>query len=136
MKIFQILNGVCHWDATRMHATLADAALSYAPDLVFVEAPDKVREGWGYDNGAFVAPTPPEGWGYDEETGTFYPLPGTLVPGDTDKEQEEYDMAVAYATLIVNGKRTFAQVPERIREKVRQVLIDLDCPELAETAAG
>lgn len=91
-----------------------------------------MREGWGYAEGVFVPPAAPEGWGYDEKTGTFYALPGTVVPDDnTNIEQEGYDMAVAYATLIVNGKRTFAQVPALLREKVRQVLTDLECPELA-----
>ncbi len=42
------------------------------------------------------------------------------------------EMAVIYATLIVKGKKTFTQVPEKIREQVRQVLVDLECPELAE----
>ena len=41
-------------------------------------------------------------------------------------------MAVVYATLIVKGKKTFTEVPARIQEQVKQVLIDLDCPELAE----
>lgn len=41
-------------------------------------------------------------------------------------------MAVIYATLIIKGKKTFADVPEKIKDKVREVLIDLDCPELAE----
>ena len=41
-------------------------------------------------------------------------------------------MAVIYATLIVNGKKTFAQVPERIKSQVKQVLIDLELGELAE----
>ena len=39
-------------------------------------------------------------------------------------------MAIIYATLIVKGKKTFAEVPERIKEQVRQVLIDLECEEL------
>ena len=39
-------------------------------------------------------------------------------------------MAVIYATLIVKGKKTFGQVPEKIKEQVRQVLIDLECEEL------
>lgn len=30
------------------------------------------------------------------------------------------------------GKKTFADVPEKIKDKVKEVLIDLDCPELAE----
>ena len=41
-------------------------------------------------------------------------------------------LAVIYATLIIKGKKTFADVPEKIKDKVKEVLIDLDCPELAE----
>jgi hypothetical protein len=41
-------------------------------------------------------------------------------------------MAVIYATLIIKGKKTFADVPEKIKDKVKEVLIDLDCPELVE----
>lgn len=41
-------------------------------------------------------------------------------------------MAVIYATLIIKGKKTCADVPEKIKDKVKEVLIDLDCPELAE----
>ena len=41
-------------------------------------------------------------------------------------------MAVIYATLIIKGKKTFADVAEKIKDKVKEVLIDLDCPELAE----
>ena len=40
------------------------------------------------------------------------------------------NMAIIYATLIIKGKKTFADVPERIKDK--EVLTDLDCPELAE----
>ena len=77
MKLFQILNGICHWDATSKHPTLASADGVYAPDIVFVEAPDSVFEGWGYLDGEFIQPTPPDGWLYDEITGTFYPADGT-----------------------------------------------------------
>lgn len=41
-------------------------------------------------------------------------------------------MAVVYATLIIKGKKTFADVPARIQEQVKQVLIDLDCGDLAQ----
>lgn len=44
-------------------------------------------------------------------------------------------MAVIYATLIVKGVKTINDVPAKIRDKVKQVLIDLDLPELAENAA-
>ena len=39
-------------------------------------------------------------------------------------------MAVIQATLIVKGKKTYAQVPEKIKPQVRQVLIDLECEDL------
>ena len=41
-------------------------------------------------------------------------------------------MVVIYATLIVKGKKTINDVPPVIREQVKQILIDLDLPELAE----
>lgn len=41
-------------------------------------------------------------------------------------------MAVVYATLIIKGKKTFQDVPEKLKEQVRQILIDLEVPELAE----
>jgi hypothetical protein len=42
------------------------------------------------------------------------------------------DMAVVYATLIVKGKKTFSQVPDKLKEAVREILIALELPELAE----
>lgn len=41
-------------------------------------------------------------------------------------------MAVIYVALIIKGKRTFAQVPDRLKEQVRQLLIDLELEELIE----
>ena len=46
------------------------------------------------------------------------------------KDVEE--MAVVYATLIIKGKKDFEDVPARIKEQVKNVLIDLDCGDLAE----
>lgn len=40
-------------------------------------------------------------------------------------------MAVVYATLIVKGKKTFANVPALIKDQVKEILIDLDCGDLA-----
>ena len=39
-------------------------------------------------------------------------------------------MAVIYATLMVKGRKTFRQVPDKIKDQVRQVLVDLECEEL------
>lgn len=77
MKIFQIVNDICYYDATPVHPTLKSTEGKYPPDVLFVEAPDKVHEGWGYDatqvdDARFIQPTPPAGWQYDEDTGTFY----------------------------------------------------------------
>ena len=41
-------------------------------------------------------------------------------------------MAIIYATLIIKGKKTFADFPDKIKDKVKEVLIDIDCGELAE----
>lgn len=41
-------------------------------------------------------------------------------------------MAVIYATLIIKGKKTFAEVPTVLKDKVKEILIDLELPELAE----
>lgn len=40
------------------------------------------------------------------------------------------DVAVIYAALIIKGKKNFDDVPERIKDQVAQVLIDLDCGDL------
>lgn len=45
--------------------------------------------------------------------------------------KEKEDMAVIYATLIIKGKRTIESVPAVVREEVKQILIDLELPELA-----
>ena len=42
------------------------------------------------------------------------------------------DVAIVYATLIIKGRKTFADIPDTLKEQVRQILIDLDVPELAE----
>lgn len=46
--------------------------------------------------------------------------------------KEVRDMAVVYATLIIKGKKKFSDVPDRIKDQVKEVLIDLDCGDLAE----
>lgn len=41
-------------------------------------------------------------------------------------------MIKIYADLIIKGKKTFADVPDKIKDKVRETLIDLGYGELAE----
>lgn len=78
MKIYQIIDGFCHWDATDQLKSLENAQSHFPPTDLFVEAPDYVFEGWGYDpladgDARFIKPEPPVGWLYDDTTGTFYP---------------------------------------------------------------
>lgn len=40
-------------------------------------------------------------------------------------------MAKIYADLIMKGLKTFDQVPDKIKKQVKQLLIDLEVPELA-----
>lgn len=39
-------------------------------------------------------------------------------------------MVAIYVALIIKGKRTYVQVPERLKAQVKQMLIDLDLEEL------
>lgn len=101
MKIFRIKNGFCHWDATNQVQSMEEVAERYSPDLLFVEAPDYVFEGWGYDATAegdarFIRPEPPEGWIYDDATGTMYPA-DEIPPGTGGTEDVWAELAAAYA---------------------------------------
>lgn len=40
-------------------------------------------------------------------------------------------MAMIYVQLIIKGKKTFSQVPAKLQEKVKEILIDLELEELA-----
>ena len=46
--------------------------------------------------------------------------------------KEVATMAVIYATLVVKGKKRFTDVPVVLKEQVKQILNDLEIPELAE----
>lgn len=47
-------------------------------------------------------------------------------------------MAIIYATLIVNGRKTFSQVPDvgTLRTQVAEILIEMGLPELVPVAYG
>lgn len=83
-KIFQIEDNFCFRDYTDEIPDLEYASTHFAPNIIFVEAPDYVFVGWGFDkyqegDARFVKPDVPEGWVYNELDGTFYP-----------KEHEKY----------------------------------------------
>ncbi len=81
MKVFQIENDICYWDATQQFPTKQSTVGYFPPSVVFVEAPDYVMEGWGYKNNQFIKPDYLEGWTYDESTGEWYnPNPEHIEP--------------------------------------------------------
>lgn len=41
-------------------------------------------------------------------------------------------MAVIYVALIIKGKRTFASVPAVLKNQVKEMLVELELPELVE----
>lgn len=42
-------------------------------------------------------------------------------------------IAMIYATLIIKGKKTFAQVPDKLKADVKEILIDIGKGDLAGT---
>jgi len=48
-------------------------------------------------------------------------------------KKEEIDMlAMLWANQIILGKKTFVQVPAKLKEQVREILIDAGCEYLIE----
>lgn len=88
-KVMQIFNDICYWDATKL-GTLEEVQNMFSSDTKFVETPDYVFEGWGYLNGEFIKPEPPEGWLYDDKTGTFYPI----NPNPDEYKKSEVELAL------------------------------------------
>ena len=46
--------------------------------------------------------------------------------------KDEDKMAMIYATLIIKGKKSYKDVPERLKPQVAEILRDLDCEYLIE----
>ena len=93
MKVFQIIDGFCHWDASAVLRRAAEAVGRFPEDDVFADAPDYVFEGWGFDaslcgDERFIKPIAPVGWVYDEGTGTFY-REGDAPPAEVKKSPEQ-----------------------------------------------
>lgn len=70
-KIFQIVNGRCHWQTPFKSL---EETKNFPADCIFVEAPDHVNEQWGFDeteigDDRFIKPEVPEGFIYDDESG-------------------------------------------------------------------
>lgn len=109
MKIFQIVNGFCHWCTPFKSLSETEG---FPPDCIFVEAPDYVNEQWGFDDtqegdARFIHPEPPEGWAFDDDTGTFYPLdavPQMLADAQNAKQEEN---KAAFARFLENHPLTW-----------------------------
>lgn len=41
------------------------------------------------------------------------------------------DMATVYALLIIKGKKAYTDVPAKLKAQVREILYDMEVPELA-----
>ena len=50
----------------------------------------------------------------------------------TKMKEVEYMMAMLWCQQIMLGKKTFTQVPAKLREQVRELLIDSGCEDLTE----
>ncbi len=46
-------------------------------------------------------------------------------------KESETMMAMLWAQQIMIGKKTYAQVPKLLKEKVKEILVDSGCEELA-----
>ena len=46
-------------------------------------------------------------------------------------KEAQYMMAMLWCQQIILGKKTFAQVPARLKEQVRELLTDSGCEDLA-----
>lgn len=91
-KVFQIEHEICYYDASGLYSSVSQTIGRYPPSVLFVEAPDYVFEGWGYDSTKegderFIQPTPPDGFAYDPEYGGFYPI-GQTPPSQMPTEEE------------------------------------------------
>lgn len=70
MKVAEILNGKIHHIYPEYHS-VEEARKYFAPNIKFIEIPDKVGELWGFDENAegderFIAPQLDDGWYWDE----------------------------------------------------------------------
>lgn len=77
MKLFDVVYGEIHTEYTGEYANAEEASKHFAPDIVFVDAPDWVFPGFGFDpsrsgDDRFIEPTTDTpGWVYDGH-GTFW----------------------------------------------------------------
>lgn len=52
------------------------------------------------------------------------------IIGIMTTKEEKNMLAMLWAIQIINGKKTFAQVPAKLKAAVREILIDAGCEDL------
>ncbi len=106
MKVFQIENGICYWDATQQFPTKQSTVGYFPPSVEFVETPDYVMEGWEYKNGQPIKPAELEGWSYNESTGQWYDPNAQYIEPEPELE---------------TGDATWAEMAQAIKEGVNTI---------------
>lgn len=102
MKIFQVVDGVCKW--LTPFTSMKEVYDLYPPDLLFVQTPDWVGEGYTYDDSKlgderFIMPEAPEGFIYDDETGELVEeskFPDLLLTTQLRIQKENTDALAKY----------------------------------------
>lgn len=124
MKIFQIVSAMCWWDATATVHSVVVAKEMFPPTDLFVEAPDYVFEGWGYDEHAegdarFVRPEVPDGYEYDEGTGTFAPVELRTMAKAAEQTDEEKlaDLISQMKQMLEEAESLLASLNEEKEEQ-------------------
>ena len=129
MKIMQIVNGICYSDITRKFPTVQSTIGFFPTDILFVETPEYVFEGWGYDHtkegdDRFIKPTATEGWLYDDATGTFYEE-GTTAhskqPTQTEITAALQEQVAAQAQQLKSYEEYISEMAEAYTQGVNSI---------------
>lgn len=98
MKIFQIVNGVCHADFSSWENIDSIPSGTFPKKLInqLVEAPDYVFIDWLYSRSSkkFTRMIIPEGYSYHSESGTIYPTGKDIIAIILRNEHREVYLAV------------------------------------------
>lgn len=105
MKVVEIVNNRVHREYPEF-ATVDDAYKKHSKSLLFVECPDNIQPGFGYDgtkqgNDRFIRPQLSEGWEYDDNGYPWNP------------EQQRAGERIQYHALSTNDTM---QALRKIRE--------------------
>lgn len=112
MKLFDVVDNEIHAEYTGMYENAEEASKHYAPNIVFVDAPNWVFPGFGFDpskNGddRFIEPTTDTpGWVYDGN-GTFWNPEQTRINERRDKHAETTNDTMQALRKIREGDTSY-----------------------------